>query len=64
VKEKDITKGKELEKINHELFGAFDPEDELWIGGDRITKTVMVTCTPNGSDLSFDLDDWFEFEAY
>lgn len=64
MKEKSILKGEELEKINHELFGAFDPEDEPWIGGDKITKTVMVTCSPDGSDLSFDLDDWGEIETY
>jgi len=56
MKEKDI-KGKELERINSELFGAFDPQDTSWIGGGE-TKTItdMPTFTPTGSDLNMDIE--------
>ena len=54
---------KELERINNELFGVFDPGDESLLGGDQITNTAMATFTPNGTDLWVDLDNWFEPEA-
>lgn len=54
---KDITKGEELEKINNELFGSFDPEDESGIGGGS-TKTItdMYTFTPTGHDINLDIE--------
>ena len=62
MKDKDIIKGKELERINNELFGSFDPGDESWIGGDTITYTGVATYTPSGLDAMVDLDFW-EIEA-
>ena len=57
MKEKDIINGEELERINSELFGPFDPEDESWIvGGSRITNTAVATYSPSGPDGMFDLD--------
>lgn len=62
MKEKDTIKGEELEKIDNELFGSFDPGDESWIGGDRTTNTTVATFSPSGADGMLDLDFW-EFEA-
>lgn len=56
MKEKDINNGKGLEKINSELFGSFDPEDELWIVGGSRTVTYMSTYTPTSMDVSVDFD--------
>ncbi len=59
MKEKDIFKAEELETIDNQMFGAFDPEDESWIvGGSRITNTAIYTYSPNGSDAMLDLDFW------
>lgn len=57
MKQKDITKGEELERINNELFGSFDPEDESAIGGGS-TKTItdMYTFTPTGTDITLDIE--------
>jgi hypothetical protein len=35
MKDKDIIKGEELEKINNELFFALDTDDESWLVGGR-----------------------------
>jgi len=56
MKEKDIINGEELERINNELFGSFDPEDELWIVGGSKTGTSSVTYTPTGPDGGVDFD--------
>jgi hypothetical protein len=56
MKEKDVIRGKELERINNELFGSFDPEDESWIGGYRVTNTGTATYSPSGYDAIMDLD--------
>lgn len=57
MKQKDITKGEKLERINNELFGSFDPEDESAIGGGS-TKTItdMYTFTPTGTDITLDIE--------
>jgi hypothetical protein len=63
MKEKSILKGEELERIDNELFGSLDPEDESWIvGGSTITSTAMATYSPGGPDGIVDIDYW-EFEA-
>jgi len=62
MKDKDIIKGKELERINNELFGSFDPGDESLIGGGPTTYTGVVTYTPSGVDGIVDLD-FEEIEA-
>jgi hypothetical protein len=62
MKEKDIIKGNELERLTDELFGLFDPEDESSIGGGPYTNTAVATYTPNGFDAMVDLD-FRDFEA-
>jgi hypothetical protein len=65
MKQKDITKGEELERINNELFGSFDPEDESGIGGGS-TKTItdMYTFTPTGTDMNLDIEwDFSQIEG-
>lgn len=60
MKEKDVIKGKELERINNELFDSFS-EDEMWIGGYRVTHTGTATYSPSGYDAIVDLDiSWEE----
>lgn len=49
-------KEKELERINSELFAAFDPDDEAWLVGGSKTITCGVSNTPSGPDYWFDLD--------
>ena len=56
MKEKDIINGEELETINSELFGAFDPEDESWIVGGSKSISGSATYTPNGPDGGVDFD--------
>ena len=56
MKEKDTIKTEELEKINSELFGSFDPEDESWIVGGSKTASGSVTFTPAGPDGGGDFD--------
>lgn len=46
----------ELERINDELFGAFDPDDESWLVGGSYTITGGVTYSPEGPDAWRDLD--------
>ena len=59
MKEKNVIKPEELERIDSEMFGPFDPEDESWmVGGSRITNTAVYTNSPNGPDAMFDLDFW------
>jgi hypothetical protein len=59
VKEKHIDADKELENIESELFGAFDPGDELWIVGGSKTITDMATFTPTGVDHAIDIEYTF-----
>jgi hypothetical protein len=54
--EEKVMKEKELERLNSELFGAFDPEDESWLVGGSKTITMGQTATPNGPDIWMDLD--------
>jgi hypothetical protein len=54
MKEKDINE--ELEGINSELFGAFNPEDESWIVGGSKTFSSSGTYTPTGPDGGADFD--------
>ena len=56
MKEKNIINGEELEKINDELFGSFDPEDESCIGGGSKTSTSWITYSPCCVDAAFDFD--------
>jgi hypothetical protein len=62
MKEKNLINGAELERINGELFGPFNPDDETWIVGGSWTNTAMATFSPSGPDCSFELDDWVEME--
>ena len=56
MKEKDIINGEELERINSELFGSFDPEEESWIVGGAATGSGSATYTPAGFDAGGDVD--------
>ena len=56
MKEKKIIHHEELERIDNELFGPFDPEDESWIGGMTQCLTVASTFTPTGLDTETDFD--------
>ena len=56
MKEKDIINGEELESINSELFGSFDPEDEAWIVGGSKSISGSATYTPTGPDAGGDFD--------
>lgn len=57
MKDKDIIKGEELEKINNELFDPFESDDESCIGGgDNRTYTSSLTYTPSGPDSGQDWD--------
>lgn len=56
MKDKDIIKTEELERINNELFDSFDPVDETWIGGAWDTLTSSTTFTPSGFDAQMDVD--------
>ncbi len=49
-------KDQELETINSELFGSFDPEDESWIVGGSKTVSSSATYTPTGPDGGADFD--------
>jgi len=59
MKEKDTSNGEQLDKIESELFGTFDPQDELWIVGGSTTSTAMSTYTPTGVDAYIDMDYTF-----
>ena len=64
MKQKDV-KGKELERIDNELFRPFDAEDESWIigGSYTITGTAYYTLTGNSPDYQGDADfDYAEFQ--
>jgi hypothetical protein len=56
MKENDVINNEELETINSELFGSFDPEDESWIVGGSKSVTGSGTFTPNGPDGTVDFD--------
>ena len=57
MKEKEMINGEELERIDNELFGSFDPGDELGIiGGGTKTATDVPTFTPNGYDWNLDFE--------
>jgi hypothetical protein len=56
MKEKDSVQGEELERINDELFGSFDPEDESWIVGGSRTVTTFITYSPCCIDAGYDYD--------
>ena len=56
MKEKNISKGEELESINNELFSSFDPDDESWIAGGSKTITSYITYSPCCVDASYDYD--------
>jgi hypothetical protein len=56
MKENDI-QGKELERINNELFSSFDPDDESWaIGGVGPTTSIQYTFTRANGDVLQDID--------
>jgi len=56
MKEKDNINSEKLESLNSELFGAFDPEDESFIGGGDTTTTVIFTEWQGYADGLADLD--------
>ena len=60
MNEKDVNKGYELEKIGDELFGAFEPGDEMLIGGSWNTITSHVTLSGSSFDHGADVDWSFE----
>jgi len=62
MNEKDINRDKELERFQNELFGSFDPNDELWMVGGSRTITAMATYSRGSIDVEADVDFW-EFEA-
>ena len=47
---------KEIERIEDELFGSFDPEDESWIVGGNKTVTSYITYSPCCVDAMVDFD--------
>lgn len=55
--ENNIINSEELESINSELFSAFDPADESFIGGGDTTTTVITTYWEGYFDGLLDLDD-------
>ncbi|HEY0725758.1 MAG TPA: hypothetical protein VGD41_17515 [Pyrinomonadaceae bacterium] len=57
MKEKDIINSEGLESFNSELFGAFDPGDESFIGGGDTTTTVITTYWEGYFDGLADSDD-------
>ena len=56
MNENDIINSEELESINSELFGAFDPGDESCIGGRGLTCTEQATYHDGMLDTLLDLD--------
>ena len=56
MNEKDSINSEELESINSELFGAFDPGDESCIGGGGFTNTEQSTVVDGMVDVWLDLD--------
>ena len=56
MNEKDISNSGELERMNSELFGAFDPGDESCIGGRGLTNTEESTYSDGTIDVMLDLD--------
>ena len=56
MNEKDIINSEELESINSELFGAFEPGDESCIGGRGLTNTEESTYADGTIDVMLDLD--------
>jgi hypothetical protein len=57
MKDQELIKAEDLETINDELFGSFDPGDESGIGGgDNRTFTSSLTYTPSGPDGGQDWD--------
>jgi hypothetical protein len=56
MKEND-KRGKELERINDELFSSFDPEDaSCAIGGGYPTTSIQYTFTRESGDVLQDID--------
>ena len=63
MKDKDIIKDEELERINDELFSSFDAEDESWLIGGSGTITTVYSFGPNGvNDHAIDYD-WTELDS-
>ncbi len=56
MNENDIINSEELESINSELFGAFDPGDDSCIGGNKLTVTEQSTYMDGMLDTLLDLD--------
>jgi len=57
MKEKDIINSVELERLDHERFRSFDPENELWIVGGSKTTTMGPTGRPDEW-----LDAWVDYD--
>jgi hypothetical protein len=56
MNETNISSHEELESINSELFGAFDPGDESCIGGRGLTNTEESTYINEMIDIQLDMD--------
>lgn len=56
MKKKNNIDAEQLEKLDSDLFRAFDPEDEIWLVGGSYTITGGLTCTAEGIDQWRDLD--------
>jgi len=56
MKEKDIINSEKLESINGELFSAFVPGGESFIGGGGFTNTEESTVIDGNIDVMLDLD--------
>jgi hypothetical protein len=62
MKDKDIIKGEELERINNELFDPFESDDESWMVGGSGTLTTVYSFGPNGVNDHMVDYDWAEVE--
>ena len=57
MREIDTIKSEELESINHERFGSFNPGDEPWIVGGSKTTSVSYSFVPEGT-VDHALENW------
>jgi hypothetical protein len=56
VKKKNENNGKELERLDSDVFRPFDPEDESWVVGGSRSITTVITYTPGAYDVLYDFD--------
>jgi hypothetical protein len=63
VKKKNENNGKDLERLDSDLFRSFDPEEESWIVGGSKSITTMYSFGPDGVvDHALDVD-WLPLET-